>query len=64
MGDNDGMPLVAVFAANDELVASFWGFSFEEAERWFNSEGVKKSLENWHSMFGDYEMAAVKGEVQ
>lgn len=32
MGDNDGMPLVVVFADNKELVVSFWGFGFEEAQ--------------------------------
>lgn len=57
MGDNDGMPSVVVFADREELIVSFWGFGFEEAERWFNSEGVKSSLESWHSAFGDFEMA-------
>lgn len=68
MGDNDGMPSVVVFADREELVASFWGFGFEEAERWFNSEGVKESLKNWHSVFGDFEMAVeatvIRGEVK
>ena len=66
MGDNDGMPSVVVIADREDLVASFWGFGFEEAERWFNSGGVKESLESWHSVFGDFEMAvkatAFKGE--
>ncbi|MDP2025611.1 hypothetical protein [Sulfuriferula sp.] len=68
MGDNDGMPAVVVFADREQLVASFWGFGFEEAERWFNSEGIKESLESWHSMFGDCEMAVkatvFKGEMK
>lgn len=68
MGDNDGMPLVVVFADNKELVVSFWGFGFEDAQLWFNTEGVMESLEIWHSVFGDFEMAvtatAFKGEVK
>jgi hypothetical protein len=57
MGDNDDMPSVVVFSGDQELIVSFWGFGFEEAERWFNGEGVKESLESWHSVFGDFEMA-------
>lgn len=53
---NDSEPFVEVVKESDELVVKFWGFSFDEATSWFNSEEVMKSFECWHSGLGDFEM--------
>ena len=57
MGDNDCQPKIEVVTVGDELVVRFWGFAFDEAEQWFNSEPVMDSLRAWHSVEGDFEMS-------
>lgn len=56
-GNNDCEPCVVVTKEDGELVVMFEGFGGEEAKQWFNSKDVMSSLESWHNMMGDYEMA-------
>ena len=60
MGDNDCLPMVEVVTGGDELVVRFWGFGFDEAKCWFNSDPVMNSLKVWHSVVGDFEMSVTK----
>ena len=53
---SDWPPSIEVVRDGDELVAQFWGFTGEEAERWYNSEVVMESLDIWHSVLGDFDM--------
>lgn len=57
LGNNDCEPCVVVTKIDGELVVMFEGFGGEEAVSWFNSKDVMSSLESWHTMMGDYEMA-------
>ena len=57
MGDNDCLPAVEVVTEDDELVVRFWGFTYDEAEQWFNSEAVMDSFSTWHSVGGDFVMS-------
>ena len=57
MMDNDCLPAIEVVTEGDELVVRYWGFSCDEAKRWFDSEPVMNSLKVWHSVIGDFGMS-------
>lgn len=56
-GENDCQPGVVITKEKGELVVIFEGFSYEEAQQWFNSKAVMSSFEVWQSVLGDFEMA-------
>ncbi len=49
MGNNDCEPAIEVVTEGDERIVRFWGFAYDEAERWFNSDAVMESLDSWQS---------------
>ena len=63
VGSSDCMPFVEVLASDEGLIVSFWGFCYEEAEQWFNSEAVLESVECWHEGFGDFVMTVKSGPL-
>jgi len=53
---NDCLPSIDVTRDGEELLVRFWGFTYEEADHWFNSKMVMDSLNIWNSVIGDFEM--------
>lgn len=64
LGPNDCLPMVEVVTEGDELVVRFWGFGYDEAKWWFNSDPVMNSLKVWHSVVGDFEMSVEQRRSQ
>lgn len=56
---NDCLPAVEVVQEGDELLVRFFGFAWEEARQWFETEPVMKTFENCHSIVGDFEMRVI-----